>query len=722
MLANDKKYIFYFSAVTKKTLFKEILDILPDGTMKERQKKCNKTCFENNNPITTVNNYLCCPFCSVSSKVYDFIKPIDSWESIIEEYQKNLYYALFSSLYNDGYVDFKELIFNYIKDEIACVDNDNPRNEQNYICDNYMFENNDDLDEYFNFYIPASKFNSDENGIIFSCPHCKEKIKTKRVRRISQMYNKAFPDFLVKRLIRSSNWYNENTFLHAYSIKSEDKDDKISVNLISNHYLPVPDAKIYINQSSERVTFNTKTGQTYRFRVYDLQKKKIAETEKNMQRLINITYSTIYWIKTGITKDIAIKIANEIMKKLNINLDIEKIIQNTSRYDKLYDSTSISFFYLLKYLNRYGSFYKENFFIYLLNLIDLNNVITKKEKKKYVYEYRDVDKFNRYLKKNNISGKKLKRICIENPLAVKIISFYKTIGFKNYDIILSAVENYRLFYKICNSLYSDYIDNRYEYMKIFVTDYTQIKTEAELFKKIEENPRLLRDTASMYSKLKSKAEIAPNMYKELFSGNIKEIHDRISHILDNFKHQDYYINYTADELKLNGTVDKFSFKLAKTAGEMREVGKEMHICVGSYGDRALRKSCQIVFMRDTENNLQACIELRQTDNNKFELVQAKDFCNKVLLPEKKAPLVRWLADNKISFINCYDSRMNNLENIDAHPIRFICDNSSENYNIMSSKEECASQKIAINSEFLWGTLKENPEPLYDDFLDDWQPF
>jgi len=66
--------------------------------------------------------------------------------------------------------------------------------------------------------------------------------------------------------------------------------------------------------------------------------------------------------------------------------------------------------------------------------------------------------------------------------------------------------------------------------------------------------------------------------------------------------------------------------------------------------------------------------------------------------------------------------MNNLENIDAHPIRFICDNSSENYNIMSSKEECASQKIAINSEFLWGTLKENPEPLYDDFLDDWQPF
>ena len=74
----------------------------------------------------------------------------------------------------------------------------------------------------------------------------------------------------------------------------------------------------------------------------------------------------------------------------------------------------------------------------------------------------------------------------------------------------------------------------------------------------------------------------------------------------------------------------------------------MHICVGSYGDRAVEKDCLIV-KGELNGSLFTCIEVR---NN--ALIQVKGYCNKRLSDEDQEVVKAWAKQKKIEFKSCWD--------------------------------------------------------------------
>ena len=113
-------------------------------------------------------------------------------------------------------------------------------------------------------------------------------------------------------------------------------------------------------------------------------------------------------------------------------------------------------------------------------------------------------------------------------------------------------------------------------------------------------------------------------YEISFRGSLEDIHDKISEDYREIKYKNIELEYEDDMLKLNDTINEYTFTLAKDTKELSTIGKEMRICVGSYRERALSKSCYIVDVKDKNNKYKACIEIRE---DKISIKQVKLFAN-----------------------------------------------------------------------------------------------
>lgn len=158
----------------------------------------------------------------------------------------------------------------------------------------------------------------------------------------------------------------------------------------------------------------------------------------------------------------------------------------------------------------------------------------------------------------------------------------------------------------------------------------------------------IRDTASMYYKIMKRKK--PELEVSL-RGNLREMHDRFSEILDNLDHPNEILTYTDLQRSLEY---KFSnghyIRLAQDTRELRHVGRTMHICVGGYADRALRKSCNIALMLDDKDQYVMCIEL---SGDFIDVCQAKLHCNNLPDGDTKDMVTEWIIANKL-YVQTWD--------------------------------------------------------------------
>lgn len=99
-------------------------------------------------------------------------------------------------------------------------------------------------------------------------------------------------------------------------------------------------------------------------------------------------------------------------------------------------------------------------------------------------------------------------------------------------------------------------------------------------------------------------------------------------------------------------VDGFLFRLPKSTGVIRETGRRMHNCVGSYCDRVWAKDSLIV-VGYKDHTPKICIEVRRRS-----LMQAKLFANKAVscVPDVNAAVVTWAKQCGISYNTTSDVR------------------------------------------------------------------
>lgn len=256
--------------------------------------------------------------------------------------------------------------------------------------------------------------------------------------------------------------------------------------------------------------------------------------------------------------------------------------------------------------------------------------------------------------------KSAKKLLANNFDNAYIMYYFHALGFRDINLLPRFIE---IFKNRC------YQFNRKNISKL--TKYLiNVKGEVSALSAIKENIFVIEDTSMFFNIIKSKN---PKLLKnELFHGNIDEIHDALSDVVSKLDSANEIISYMDEDKKFDLDIDGFSFRRAVDTYELIDVGKKMHICVGSYKHLVLERKCLIIIARDKDSKPVMCIELTPNGGKKYTLKQAKDYCNQHIQSKKAYALKKWIEQTGVDTENCCDYRHianNNInEDTPAEPI------------------------------------------------------
>lgn len=156
----------------------------------------------------------------------------------------------------------------------------------------------------------------------------------------------------------------------------------------------------------------------------------------------------------------------------------------------------------------------------------------------------------------------------------------------------------------------------------FLSEVKQELSPKALFILIRDREKLnLYDTLYSYYKLNKENQSA-------FWGQKptpEKMHDLAAELWNKQKNKDFNLDVPEHIVKrLEMQKDTIKFFVPGTSYELKAAGRELHNCVGTYGDRVLDGSRRIVLVSDDKGKLKVCLEIDK-DNN---LCQAKLANNK----------------------------------------------------------------------------------------------
>ena len=168
---------------------------------------------------------------------------------------------------------------------------------------------------------------------------------------------------------------------------------------------------------------------------------------------------------------------------------------------------------------------------------------------------------------------------------------------------------------------------------------------------------ILADTRRMFARC---CEANLNLPEN--ASTLYELHEALTaewnraHVLTHAaRFQNMSISYSDRENELVASVDNLNFCLPADTDTLRNIGSSMHICVGSYDQRAINKDCTIMYVSDAQTSKYiACLELL-SKKERFVLQQCKAYCN-MSVGDEIATIKKWLEDKKIVFEDNYDYR------------------------------------------------------------------
>lgn len=680
---------------------------------------------EKYNCVTAVQEmrHFYCPGCGRAHRDYEYLKPMSSWDEIKKRYKEIITFSKLINFFSLPYYGYKKVF-----DTFSIITNImfNPKKREDERFEKGPFGSlclGCCVPPYEDKYIPFHEFQLAKNGMpLLCCPDCGEIIEI----RESANFICAPKNLKYKYLTRRDNWFINNSIPYSYEIF--ERDEKVILSIIYSHYFPNIQGKLVIKKlTNDRYVFNTKTGQSYKMRTIDMDTKKGVFDGDNTYsvykepKINNITYCRNF--SFHIPEECIQATLDAICKKQNVPLilakDIDEYRIKCRNKGTGFNDYEVSNVKIISYVNRYAKLGRD-FIKLLYETCDTCYIYHRKQLRKYFEMQTNPQVFIDLMEKNNIKTKGLKKIFAKNPLLLFNYNYLVTIGFKNVDVIMSLLKNEKTikWFKKIKTVEST------NNLRTFVEEYSSIKTEAELAKKVLEcdDARYFFDIGNIYTTclpiLNAAPDLSVSRKKTLFKGDIKKIHDTLSDLSYAISSREFYIPYTKEEMKYNVNCGEYSFSLAKTSIELKTVGRTMHICVGSYSNSAFEKRTVIVLMRKTKTNeLAACIELSPDYTT---MQQAKDYCNGMLSKEKLNPLVSYFKHFGIEYTSSRDGRCNHLEEI--HPSESIISvDSITKYKIFDSKEEFKKiycDEVIFNGEKIL-LPPRNEDDIYDVWDDDY---
>lgn len=605
------------------------------------------------NPQT--QDIMYCPECHKMHAVYEYFHPYIGFENLVRKYAEEVFISyvksycmrmddkLFTSFFYDIRKPEQILVYgikmdNSIQEEKKCS----------------IWEK-----EYF---VPENEFLHDDKGIVVKCPSCGFRFPTDFQFRPNHFSTYLGNECRTMFLHNGSNWYDLNRRISGYYVFSDEDSPIVRLSVLVKHYYPNK-TTLHVETSVFRFAFNTQTGMSYSF--HEIDKKTKKPIIKGAKRLVNITYRSLAAHIGKISEEAAKELVAAICKKKNIACP-EQFDKLLAPYpsDSLWHSTRI--LDICSAINRYGAYGKD--FIYSLITIMESKYLNRKTLRFFKDMINSNEIFAQAIKAYDIKGKKRVSLVAKNPMNMVFDCATRyDLCITNPDSIIKVLENHETMTKIFREIHNwvppfDKRGWRYScdnYIQTFCKQYVRVKSDVELANKLIalsnsdlESERIFIDTCSTFDTLSNRIPFTDEALKRIFQGSIVEIHDRLSEIYNSYRYRDEYIPYYEEELQYNCFVDGYEFSLAKTTGEMKQVGSKMHICVGTYGTHAISKSCSIVFMKErATGTLAACIEISPTN----KLVQVKDYCNNSLEVSKIPAFKAFVINNNIIFADCYDA-------------------------------------------------------------------
>ncbi len=236
------------------------------------------------------------------------------------------------------------------------------------------------------------------------------------------------------------------------------------------------------------------------------------------------------------------------------------------------------------------------------------------------------------------SSRQFMKLYRTNPLSVGLVHLLMQAGFEKPDNIrklITTVGNESYFPRALT-------ETSFRFLKALVSN---VGETAAANKCTRTCFTILNDAWKMYRAIK-KAGLEEQIS---FSGDVDCIHDELVRIFNEVGLDNHEITYTPQEEKRVYETDRYAIRLAEDTHRLLDIGKKMHICVGSYDQFALKKQCTIYYIAEKQTDRYVgCIEMR--DNR---LIQAKGYCNGYLQNEKNL-LVQWTQAKKINTRSCCD--------------------------------------------------------------------
>jgi hypothetical protein len=443
------------------------------------------------------------------------------------------------------------------------------------------------------------------------------------------------------------NYYNDDSNLLPRSITLfEDGDKLICSGFVNSFYLNPKAKNIAMKAFRTRVVFNTRTGQTYILPEKDLNGKVVSGY--GTPHIINCTYtgcvynSALYkqWkepcFQKAIIKELLIKHGqsnnidtwfNAIDKWNDSNFNVYSIMAMITLFNRfpMLDINSIE---------KLGTF---------MRIKPIRENMSKLFHR--VTTTHNVSEFIAAVDLNLPKTKTFKRLTVEDILNIfKLNTFYKY-GFRKVDLMprfCSIRHNSIVLGDVLGD--ADYSKKKNKFVKALIAKRGDVVAMNLL---CSQHGYLLGDTAIMYEKLLPHDILSEDDFK----GNLKEIHDKFSKLVNKIKFANLSIPYLKKEIeKYNMQINDLTFKLADDTHELIKIGQAMGICVGGYGDRAVSRGCTIVAAYDDSHTPKICIELIHGNY----LHQAKAIYNNRVQGNLAFALKEWVEKTGVNTENCPD--------------------------------------------------------------------
>ena len=427
----------------------------------------------------------------------------------------------------------------------------------------------------------------------------------------------------------------------------EDGDKIICSGFINSFYINPNAENIGMKAFRTRVVFNTRTGQTYMLPDMTVDGKKLKGTSSH---LINCTYGGCGYTVSLHEQWKEVKFQEAIVKALlekrGQQESIEEWLEALSQWNSDIQVTLENIMARITLMNRFPMFNP-------LTIENLENTMRarglKHQMSKIFHRVATTSSIADFITAVDIKlpkTKTVKRLIAKDVTnAFKLEVFY-SYGFRKIDLMERFCSIERGEITFATNGYPSSSKQKKNFVKALIAKRGDVVAMNLL---CSSHNSYLSDTAMMYEKLLLHNVLSDDDFK----GNLKEIHDNFSRLVNRIKFANAPIKYSEKEIKrYNMQINNLSFKLATDTHELIRVGQDMHICVGGYGDRALSRSCTIVVARDEKDIPKICIEL----DSRKKLRQAKTICNNLPQANLAVALKEWVEKTSIDDDSCCDYR------------------------------------------------------------------